>query len=114
MLTLYKSALFVYWGLITLLGLIPSSKSMDLFLYSDKIMHFLSFLILIFLFDKSFKNSLSLATLGALFSYGVIVEIAQSFTATRSAELSDLVANALGLLVYYLLAPKLSSRSKIS
>ncbi len=103
---LYKSVLLVYWGLITLLALIPLPQAQQLFLYSDKFFHFFSFLLLLFLFDKSFNKPISIVTLGYLFSYGIFLELAQSLTLTRSAEILDLVANALGLLVYFVFAPK--------
>ena len=110
---LYKSVLLVYWGLITLLALIPLPQSQQIFPYSDRILHFFSFLILLFLFDKSFDKPISIATLGYLFSYGIFLELAQSLTLTRSAEIYDLVANALGLLVYFVFAPKFKNIRKV-
>lgn len=109
---IYKPTLFIYWGFITFLALVPVQKSPELFLFSDKLIHFISFFILIFLFDKSFKKPLSIFSLGLLFSYGVFLEFAQSLTPTRSPELLDLLADSIGLLVYYVLAPKFREKIK--
>ena len=94
-------------GLLTLLALIPVPQSEPFFPFFDKAIHFLSFLILIFLFDKSFDKPMNINALGILFCYGVFIELAQSLTSTRSMEILDLLANTLGLLVYFFFAPRL-------
>lgn len=113
MVKFYRYVLFTYWLLITLLALIPVQQSDQHFLYSDKILHFLSFFILLFLFDRSFEKPITLATLLALFGYGILIELAQALIETRSSEIFDLIANAFGLLVYFFFAPRLKSRNKI-
>jgi len=107
---IYKPILFIYWGILTFLALLPAPQSELLFPFIDKVVHFLSFLILIFLFDKSFKKPITLKTLGLLFCYGIFIELVQSLTITRSPETLDLLADALGLLVYFVLAPKFKNR----
>ena len=107
----FRSSLFLYLILLTILALIPVAQSGPLFLFSDKILHFLTFLILFFLVDKSFNGAMSWLTLGLLLSYGIILELVQSLTVTRSAEITDLLADFIGLLVYFLFAPRLIDRS---
>ena len=92
---------------------IPAPQSEQLFIFSDKLLHFFSFMILLFLFDKAFDKPISLITLGLLFSYALFLEFIQSLTLTRSAEIYDLMADALGLLVYFIFAPKLKKRNKV-
>ena len=113
MIRLYKFILFTYWGLITVLALIPAPQPEQFFIFSDKLLHFFSFMILLFLFDKAFDKPISLITLGLLFSYAIFLEFIQSLTLTRSAEIYDLMADALGLLVYFIFAPKLKKRNKV-
>ena len=107
MIIFYRLFFVVYWSFLTFLALIPISESKQIFPYIDKVIHFLSFVILLFLFDKSFEKPISFFVVATFFCYGILVEFAQSFTETRSAEISDLLANASGLLVYYFFAPKL-------
>ena len=53
---------------------------------------------------------ITLKTLGLLFCYGIFIELVQSLTITRSPDTLDLLADALGLLVYFVLAPKFKNR----
>ena len=112
MVFIYKSILLAYWAFITILALMPAPQSENLFPFSDKILHFISFLVLLFLFDKSFKKQISPLTVVGLFCYGILIEFIQSLTPTRSAEITDILANLLGLLVYYYFAPKLTNERK--
>ena len=109
---IFRPILFVYWGILTFLALMPAPQSEPLFPFIDKVAHFLSFLILIFLFDKSFKKPITLKSLGLLFCYGLFIELLQSLTTTRSPEIIDLLADALGLLVYFFFTPKLKGGSQ--
>ena len=43
-----------------------------------------------------------------LIGFGVFIEVSQYFTATRSAEFLDWLADSLGVLVYLLFAPNIS------
>ena len=54
---------------------------------------------------------ITLINLLSFFCYGLVLEFLQGFTATRSPEVWDIFANALGLLVYFIFAPKLRYRS---
>lgn len=63
---------------------------------SDKINHCLAFATLALLGRAAYPRHL-LALLAGLMAYGGLIEILQSFTATRNAEWGDLLADAAGL-----------------
>jgi len=112
MLKFYKSFFLIFVVLIAFLTLIPSNQSEPFFPYSDKALHFISFFILIFLFDKSSNEPINFLNLSLFFCYGLFLEMAQSLTSTRSAEMLDLLADTLGLLVYFIFAPMFTVRVK--
>ena len=70
-------------------------------LYNDKVMHVLTFVLLAVWFgalqSATLKKRLLLAVL--LLAFGIIIEILQSFTAYRSAEFADFVADAGGVVL---------------
>ena len=106
---LYLAALF-WFGLIPLKQL-PGPG----FRFADKVWHFVAFAVLALLLARALRHwgrrplvagrdaALGSAGLGAL------LEVLQSFTAFRSAELLDLVADALGALVAYVALRRLSA-----
>ncbi len=73
---------------------------------NDKLAHLFAFIVLAFLADFSFNPSQlkALKTL-MLFAFGVVIEISQYFTSWRSADWQDAIADLLGILSYWLIAP---------
>jgi VanZ family protein len=75
---------------------------------SDKANHILAFYVLALLVDFSFpKEKLGFAKVSALLTYGLLIEITQSFLPNRTASLLDLVADGVGLAFYKLSLPLL-------
>lgn len=75
---------------------------------SDKANHILAFYVLALLVDFSFpKDKLGLAKVLALLTYGLSIEITQSFLPNRTASLLDLVADGVGIALYKLSLPLL-------
>ena len=68
----------------------------------DKSNHLLAFSVMAWLGARAFPQRMVLVLLGLL-AYGALIEILQSFTPTRSAEWLDLLADALGILVGWLI-----------
>ena len=68
----------------------------------DKSNHLLAFSVMAWLGLRAFPRRV-LWVLAGLLAYGVLIEILQSFTPTRSAEWLDLLADALGILVGWLI-----------
>jgi|TARA_B110000914_G_C15418310_1_gene425289 VanZ family protein len=70
--------------------------------YNDKLMHVLTFVMLTVWFGGLQRNQSlrgRVILLATLCAYGVLIEILQSQTAYRSAELADLLADLLGIVV---------------
>ncbi len=68
----------------------------SLFEHSDKVLHMVTFAVLTVLALLSWPGRLRLVA-GALLGYGVLIEVLQSFTPTRSPSLGDVVADAAGI-----------------
>jgi VanZ family protein len=75
---------------------------------SDKVNHIIAFYVLALLIDFSFPNSeFGLAKVSVLLGYGLAIESIQYFLPFRSASLFDVVADSVGLIVYWLFLPTL-------
>jgi len=79
---------------------------------SDKIGHILVFFILALLLFKSvdFNRARQMVL---LLSYGIGVEIIQHFIPYRSGSVADVIADAAGLLLFYLLTTNTTLRLKL-
>lgn len=81
------------------LALMPAAQDAEhWFAHSDKVKHALSFAVLVGLGWRGGFRSMLRLTLGLLV-LGASIEVAQSFTPTRSAEWGDLLADAVGIAV---------------
>lgn len=69
----------------------------------DKIVHALVFCGFAFLLDITTPRSFWLWKLPLLLSYGACIEIFQALTPWRSFSIADFVADATGILLYWLL-----------
>lgn len=105
----------LYLMVLFALGLAPLKSLPGLqFEWSDKVWHLLAFGLLAALLARAvahFRGAGLVANrAGALVSavLGALLELLQSFTRFRSAEFADLVADALGALLAYLVLRKLS------
>jgi len=79
--------------------LVPVNMHSALPAYNDKFMHAVTFVLLAVWFGGLQRATLNKRLLLAalLLSFGVFIEILQSFTVYRSAELADFVADAGGV-----------------
>ncbi|NRB78881.1 MAG: VanZ family protein [Saccharospirillaceae bacterium] len=86
---------------ISMLSLSPSESVPQVGGY-DKIVHFLSYLILSMSFWLGFQKAKPVwLVLILLIMFGVLIEILQSFVPGRLMSLMDAIANGLGILVGY-------------
>lgn len=83
-------------------ALSPSPDKVGITL-NDKVMHIFSFFAYAALFDMASSRSFWRFQVPILLAYGVLIEILQSFTTWRSGSLLDFVADAAGILLYWLL-----------
>lgn len=79
--------------------LLPNEKS-QLITWWDKLNHFSAFFVASLYYIFILKNKIKACVL--IFFYGIFIEIAQSYTATREASLGDVLANTLGIMIAYL------------
>lgn len=70
---------------------------------ADKVMHILSFFGFAALLDLVSLRSFWHWKVPLLLSYGAFIEIAQALTPWRSFSVADFVADAIGVLLYWLL-----------
>jgi VanZ family protein len=82
---------------------IPGVDDLD-----DKFSHILAFGALSFLLDFSWPNRrFDLKKTAALLAFGIFIEIVQYFLPYREAAVTDVVADAVGIAAYLLVAPLL-------
>jgi VanZ family protein len=99
----------VFYSLaLTVVCLIPSNKLPDVEVsFADKIFHSITYLVLTFLWFYSFVYRFKIERMKALIyasvisvAFGIIIEVLQEIlTETRSADLLDVLANSLGVLI---------------
>lgn len=83
----------------TTFSLIPSQEVPAGFAW-DKLNHWSAFFILTFLACHAYPQRLFWQIALALLAYGIGIEIAQYFTKYRSADVMDVVADSIGILIY--------------
>ena len=106
----YRSFFILMLVLVYLLAITPASGNPSPIPYLDKILHFFVFFILTFILDFCTRRPLKehFFLIFLLIGFGVFIEASQYFTASRSAEFLDWLADFLGVLVYLLFAPNIS------
>lgn len=100
---LFRGALLVTVMVVSWLAF-TGSKVMMANLVSDKINHFAAFFVLSFLLDRSLPNlSFIKYKIWPLLAYGLFIEVIQSRLSYRDFSMMDIAADALALVVYWLL-----------
>ncbi|WP_298613215.1 VanZ family protein [uncultured Thiothrix sp.] len=89
-------------GIGLIFALIPTSDS-GVFKINDKILHTSSFLAYAILLDMASNRDFWRFQVPLLLGYGALIEVLQFFTPWRSFSLLDFAADALGLVLYWLL-----------
>ncbi len=98
--TLYRTLFFSALGTILALALLPLSFDGTL-LAHDKINHTAAFLLLSWLFSMAFDALLKSERVMLLFCIAEAIEIVQYFDPPRSFSLADLLADALGIALFF-------------
>ncbi|MGJ7578968.1 VanZ family protein [Variovorax sp. RHLX14] len=96
-LTLWRLALAICMAAITVLSLLPLSQPLPSTGW-DKSNHMLGFSALAFLSHWAWPGR-TVKALVVLLVYGCLIEVLQSFTPDRSADLADVVADGVGLAI---------------
>jgi len=90
---------------LTIFSLIPL-EGVDLGGQRDKIAHFIAYFFTAVLFYVAFRTRFKSADIYAVFfsfSYGALIELAQSLVPGRECSLGDLAANLSGVLFFFAL-----------
>ena len=95
----------IYWAFLTFMLFVPSSENTEysfIFPGMDKIVHFIIFFLLGFLFKGAFPKLKFFYYISILLVYAIFTEIIQDvMNMGRSGEILDLVADLFGLFVAY-------------
>ena len=86
--------------LVLVLALMPTVAQMPTTGW-DKTNHLLAFLVLAWLGSQAFPQRI-ITVLISLLVYGVLIEVLQSLTLYRTGDWHDLLADVLGLLLFWL------------
>lgn len=92
----------VLLGLGLVVALMPPLDTGDIKV-NDKLMHTTAFFAYALLLDMASRRDFWRFQVPILLSYGALIEVLQSFTPWRMFSLFDFVADALGLILYWLL-----------
>lgn len=105
----FKALFWIVLVVVFAMAETPSAlKTPELFDW-DKLNHGAAFVVLSFLLSYSYpEKTLPFRDFILLMGFGILIEIVQYFVPGRSCSLEDLVADASGLAVFYLLLPPLS------
>jgi len=98
---LFSGALLLVLGLVSALSPVQSVVPLSM---NDKVLHALGFLFFMLWFGGVFQARFAPALVVGLASYGILIEVLQSFTTTRQAEFLDLGADLAGILVGWALS----------
>jgi len=94
------------------LALVPAREdAQHWFPYSDKVEHAIAFAVLVGLGWRGRFRSMLRLSIGLLL-LGAAIEVAQSFTPTRSAEWGDLFADAAGIILGWCVVTWIERRSR--
>ena len=92
-----------FWCLLTIvaiLSIVSLQHAQQLFDWQDKLHHLLAYAVLFWLLLGAYGKQQSIWTLGVLLAvFSGLIEVAQSYTGYRQAELLDLLANITGILL---------------
>lgn len=111
MLRYFKLWLSIGWLMVAALcyfSLIANPPELDVDIeYFDKVRHFIAYFILMFWFAQLYKNNKSRIGYGLFFiSMGIILEVLQGLGGVRYFEYYDMLANALGVVLAWLITKK--------
>ena len=115
MINIYRVIFIVLILLISYLAIIPfSTTSIDV-PHLDKLLHFLAFFVLMTFLDLSTTRPIEvhLGLILCLLLYALAIEVIQYTLPYRSADLYDIFADCLGMLVYFVFIPRIKKEIKI-
>lgn len=107
--TLLKIGFWLPLAICTWLALFPDPPEISVFKISDVLLHAFAFTYLSFTLAVAYPQRSRAQIFCLMLGYGLLIEVVQSFEASRSAELKDLLVDVLGIGFGLLLARLLAA-----
>jgi len=100
---IYRKLFFFTTAVVFFLAISPSGQ-IDMEVHNgDKLLHIFAFFVLSLLLNRASSTIRHrLRNIFALLSFGIFIEIAQSFTGYREASVNDVWADLVGILLFQL------------
>ena len=110
--TVYRAVFWLLLSVVSILSLVAMPEpQLQLFTWQDKLYHGVIYGVLFALLVKAYAARYGLLRLAlGLVVFGLLVEIAQSFTSYRQPEVWDFIANSMGIFLVYLLVVTVAAR----
>ena len=109
--TVYRAVFWLLLTVVALLSIMSVESTVTIFPWQDKLHHLLAYAALFWCLLGAYSEHHRLSTLAiSLAVFSGLVEVAQSYTGYRQADLMDLLANCTGILLvalWYLLRRRL-------
>ena len=101
--TVYRAIFWLLLLAVAILSLI-SIDTQQIFVWQDKVHHLVAYAVLFWCLLGAYEKQQNIWFLGGLLTiFSGLIEVAQSYTGHRQAELMDLLANGTGILLVALL-----------
>ncbi|NOZ91084.1 MAG: VanZ family protein [Epsilonproteobacteria bacterium] len=100
----YKVLFFITAFIVFVFAIVPDDNIKLPIHDADKIKHFTAFFVLSFLLNRASSTIRHrLRNMGILLLFGISIEIIQLFFPARESSIDDIIADAIGILVFQLL-----------
>jgi VanZ family protein len=100
----WKNTGWILVWIVTILSLVPTPRQPVTFELNDKLAHLIAYSVLMFWFGAIYPSrNIRLKTGLALVLMGIILEFAQGLTGYREFQFLDMAANAMGVLLGFVL-----------
>lgn len=102
--TAYRAIFWLLLALVAILSMVSLELPSQVFIWQDKLHHLLAYAVLCWFLLCAYEKQHKLWILAiSLAAFGGLVEVAQSYTGYRQADLMDLMANCTGIFLASLL-----------
>jgi len=102
--TVYRALFWLLLAAVAILSVMSLDTQQTMFVWQDKMHHMAAYAVLFWCLLGAYEKQQNIWFLGVLLTiFSGLIEVAQSYTAHRQAELMDLLANGTGILSVALL-----------
>jgi VanZ family protein len=99
----YKVLFYITVVAVFIIAISPSGQSNINIANLDKILHAIAFFVLSLELNRASSTiEHRIRNMSALLTFGIFIEIAQSFTPTRESSVNDVLADLVGILLFQL------------